>query len=96
MPSAHFGAATHVSVTTSAHTTKSDLLDIEKVVKAVQEDKILIKQANPRYHHLFPKMNLDPLDNLKMKNWIRDKIFEFRTQKGALADCATYEDDSSD
>ncbi len=32
----HFDAATHVSVTTSAHTTKSDLLDIEKVVKAVQ------------------------------------------------------------
>ena len=73
--------------TTSADSTKSDVIDIGKVVDVVLTHNLLKKQIVPRYHHTFPDISLNPLDKLdrkKMISWIQDKINEFGKYKGAF------------
>lgn len=98
----HFDAATQVPAVTSAHSTKSDLLDIGKVVSVVLQHNLLNKQDSPRKHHFFPEINLNPLDKLdreKLKAWIKKKKTEYGMCKGKYrqreADLCVDESESS-
>ena len=81
----HFDAAAQVPAVTSAHSTKSDMLDIGKVVSVVLQNNLLKKQDTPRKHHFFPGININPLDKLdreKLKAWIEKKKTEYGMCKG--------------
>ena len=81
----NFDVATNVPITSSAHSTKSDLADIEKVVSVVLREKLLVEQTTPRKHQCYPNININPLNKLnrrKIQAWIHSKKAEFRWLQG--------------
>ena len=79
-----FDAETNVPTITSAHSTKSDLQDIGKVVSLVLQ-RSLVMQMGSRNHQSFPSLKLDPLakwDRKKTETWIKEKINEYGKHKG--------------
>ena len=86
----NFDAATNVP---GAHTTKSDLVDIEKVVSVVLQEKLLIEQVTPRNHQCYPNISINPLNKLnrkKVKAWINSKKAEYRKHKGGFKETEPY------
>lgn len=81
----NFDAATNIPVVTSDHKTKSEAMDIGKVVSVVLQHDLLKKQKDPRKHQFFPKISLNPLQQLERKNvktWIEKKKKEYGMCKG--------------
>ena len=98
-----FDAATNVPAVTSAHSSKSDSVDIRKVVSVVLQHDLLNKQETPRKHYFFPAMSHNPLEKLdrqKVKTWIQNKKTEYGMCKGKYrqreADLYVDESDSSE
>lgn len=82
-----FDAATAIPTTTTAHSTKSDELDIKKVVAVVMQQKLLEQQATSRSHNCFPKISSNPLEKLdskKLKSWIKEKKTEYSKYNGTF------------
>ena len=64
---------------TSAHSTKSDIDDVNKVMATVNKHKLLT-QVGKREHQSFPNFKLDPLSKWnvkKTKSWIVAKKKEY-------------------
>lgn len=83
--SKRFDERTNVPFETSAHSTRSDAHDLNKVVATVLS-KNLLSILPKRKHSLFKSMHLNPLHNWKieeMKTWIEKKKKVFAVQKGA-------------
>lgn len=79
-----FDAATHVPTITSAHTRKSEMEDIGKVVKTVLQLRLL-EIVGQRHHQCFPKIKMNPLDHWKRSDtlkWIEDKKRDYGKYKG--------------
>ena len=75
----HFDAICHVPVTTTAHSSKSDMPDTAKVVSIVLQQNLL-KEIGVRCHRSFPNMSLNPLDKWKKKDtemWVKVKQIDF-------------------
>lgn len=80
-----FDTESQVPHTTSAHSTKSDAQDIEKVASLVLRLKLAAQQSGPRNHKSFPTMNINPLDKWDKKTtrtWIEGKKREYGKYKG--------------
>ena len=76
-----FDTESNVPVVTSAHSTKSDITDIKKVLDVVLEGKLLTK-VPARAHRAFPQLHLNPLhkwDREKTISWIEAKKKEIPT-----------------
>ena len=93
----------NVPVITSAHSTKSDITDIKKVVAVVLERKLLSPVtaiAHPaRKHSAFPNFHLNPLNNWdrkKMISWIEGKKRDYRKYKGRVCQVTMDQSDSED
>ena len=71
---------------TSAHSTRSDTVDVKKVMKTVTEFKLL--QCIPgRKHRSFPEIHLNPLhkwDRKKSEEWVKTKKKEYEKFRGIL------------
>ena len=83
--SKHFEAASNVPAVTTAHSTRSDAGDVEKVASIALCHNILVKQARNRTHFSFQKISSDPLvklDRTKTLSWIAEKKTEFRKNRG--------------
>ena len=83
--SKHFEAASNVPAVTSAHSTRSDAGDVEKVASIALRHNLLVKQARNRTHLSFPKISSDPLvklDRTKTLSWIVEKKAEFCKNRG--------------
>ena len=90
----NFDKCSGVPSVSSAHSTRSDELDIQKVVSVVRENTLLIP-AQGRCHVAFPEMSPNPLSHLKKKNilkWIVEKQWE-RIKWGGFRE--TQDDDDS-
>lgn len=90
--SSNFDKESDVPVITSAHSTRSDLIDIKKVVAVVLQRKLLSQVAN-REHHSFPGMHLNPLhkwDREKTKTWVKEKIRQYEKFKGKVSGEGNY------
>ena len=85
----NFDKESDVPVITSAHSTRSDLIDINKVVAVVLKRKLL-SQVPEREHHSFRGMPLNPLHNYwdrkKTKTWVKAKIAQYAKFKGTLTE----------
>ena len=81
-----FDKESGVPTTTSAHSTKSDLIDIRKVISVVLQQK-LITPASSRAHRSFPNMPLNPLhkwDRNSTIKWLKEKCKEYIKYKGGF------------
>lgn len=77
--SERFDAQSGVPCQSSAHTAKSDILDVKKVMAVVRKNKLLSELGN-REHKNFPGISSNPLskwDVEKTKTWIREKEKEY-------------------
>ena len=84
--SKQFDKESRVPITTSTHSTKSNVADIHKVVSVVLQQK-LITQAGSRTHQFFSKMPLNPLHSCnweKTTAWIKEKKKEYLKYNGGL------------
>lgn len=89
-----FDAESCVPVTTSAHITRSDRIDIQKAIKAVQDNELLIRKSE-RSHRSFRNLRLNPLWNWKKEEtveWIEKKQKEFMKYRGIIGDGNDEED----
>ena len=80
----NFDAQSGVPCRTTAHSTKSDKDDVQKVVRTVLENKLL-EELGGRQHKSFKDMKLNPLykwDVKKTDNWIKAKIKEHQKYNG--------------
>lgn len=81
---ASFDVQSGVPHRTSAHSTKSDIQDVKKVMMTVMKHKLLT-QVGYREHRTFPGMALNPLakwDVKKTQLWITEKKKEYMKYKG--------------
>ena len=81
----------------SSHTTKSDVEDVKRVVKVIQQSKIL-DTIEGRQHSSYPKISCDPLaslDRKKMDIWIKKKILQ-RQKFTAMHEGNQSDSDASD
>lgn len=82
--SENFDAQSGVPHRTSAHSTKPDIKDVEKVMAVVRKHKLLTR-LDHREHRSFPGFALNPLakwDIQKTRTWIEDKRREHLKYKG--------------
>lgn len=81
-----FDKESGVPITTSAHSTKSNVTDICKVVTVVLQQK-MITTVSARAHKCFPNMPFNPLHNWDRKGtlkWIKDKKKECIKYQGGF------------
>ena len=85
----------------SSHTTKSDVEDVKRVVKVIQQSKIL-DTIEGRQHSSYPKISCDPLaslDRKKMDIWILKKILQRQkfttTHEGNQSDSDASDDEDN-
>ena len=89
-----FDKESSVPVTTSAHSTRTDKTDVQKVMKAVQ-DNDLLTITEGRSHRSFKTMRLDPLWNWDREGtlqWIEKKKKDFSKYRGVTADILEQEE----
>ena len=93
-----FDSESSVPVTTSAHSTRTDKKDIQKVMKAVQENDLLTVTPG-RSHRNFKTMRLNPLWNWDRKGtlqWIEKKKKDFMKYRGMTADELEQEEEEEE
>ena len=93
-----FDASCEVPIITSAHSTKSDVEDIGKVVSMVLRQKLLLK-VGERKHQSFPTMKQNPLDRWNLEAtqaWIREKKREYGKYKGRFRERDTSVEELSE
>ena len=91
-----------IHVESSAHSTRSDVNDVKKVVSTVLREKLWdIKKGRKFYK--FKTMSSNPLKRLnkdKLISWMTNKIREYKMyrqiQEGDASDVEPYDSDSSD
>ena len=74
-----FDGQSDIPVTTSAHSTKADKNDVQKVVTSVLNNKLLQKERG-RKHNMYRTMKLNPLWNWSKEDtieWIQKKRRDF-------------------
>ena len=98
MQCAHNMTSSRVPVTTSAHSTRSNVTDIGKDTTAVLKNDLL--QVTPgRSHRTFQRMKLNPLwnwDKEKTKEWIEKKKKDFVKFRGTIGEDEPEECDDED
>ena len=93
-----FDNESNVPVTTSAHSTRTDITDVKKVVKAVQ-DNDLLTVISGRSHRSFKTMKLNPLWNWDREGtlqWIEKKKKDFMKYRGMTADEVELEEEEEE
>ena len=93
-----FDSESNVPVTTSAHSTRSDKKDVQKIVKAVQDNDLLNVIAG-QSHRSFKTMRLNPLWNWDREDtlqWIEKKKKEFMKYRGMAADEVEQEEEEEE
>ena len=93
-----FDSESNVPVTTSAHSTRTDKKDVQKIVKAVQDNDLLNVIAG-RSHRSFKTMRLNPLWNWDREDtlqWIEKKKKEFMKYRGMAADEVEQEEEEEE
>ena len=93
-----FDSESNVPATTSAHSSRSDRTDIQKVVSAVMKNNLLTVVCD-RQHSNFKTMRLNPLWNWKPKDaikWIEGKKKDFLKFRSIPQDEEEEEDEYSD
>lgn len=94
-----FDQESAVPVISSAHSTRSDVKDIGKVVSIVLQQKLITKDPAGRAHQCFPCMPLNPLHNWKQKSttaWIKQKKKEYVKYHGGFHIAQSEEDTDTD
>ena len=98
----NFDKQSGVPYRTSAHSTKSDLPDVKKVVNVVLNRKLLTNISS-RGHRKFPNMGLDPLhkwDVQRTLKWIQGKKKDYMKYRDSFhaagADPSDFENPYSD
>ena len=93
----HSESQTNIHPDTTAHTTRSNDRDIQKVVKVIMKEK-LWDIIPTRTHHSFKSVSSNPLKSLeleKLNSWISDKLKETvkyrRLQEGDVADSEDFD-----
>ena len=96
-----FDSESNVPVITSAHTTKSDMSDMQKVVSAVLNNNLL-KIVPGRRHNMYQTMRLNPLWNWNREDtidWIEKKkkdFMKFRAISATEAEEELEEEETDD
>ena len=75
-----FDSQSHVPHITSAHSTRSDIADVKKVMEVLISQKILEPTVD-REHKAFPRLHFNPLHNWnkkKTKVWIEAKMKQYQ------------------
>jgi len=88
-----FDHESNVPVGTQAHSTKSDVQDVAKVIAVV------IDKKQGRAHKSYPDFKLNPLckwDRDNTKEWIKMKVKEFEKLRGAFREDGNGQDDLED
>lgn len=83
-----FDGQSNVPVTTTAHSTKTDKNDVQKVVSSVTKNNLL-KTLPVRRHNMYKTIRLNPLFNWKKEDtikWIEKKRKDFIKFQGVAAD----------
>ena len=93
-----FDRESSVPVTTSAHSTRTDKNDVQKVMKAVQDNDLLTVTSG-RSHRSFKTMRLNPLWNWDRQGtlqWIEKKKKDFSKYRGMTSDGVEQEEEAEE
>ena len=93
-----FDSESNVPIKTSTHSTRTDKLDVQKVMRAVQDNDLLTVTSG-RSHGSFKTMRLNPLWNWDREGtlqWIEKKKKDFMKYRGMTADEVEREEEEEE